>query len=120
MNNNTQTVRVVLADDHPIVRAGIRAELEKLPHIQIAAEAGDGRQALELVKVHQPQLVFMDISMRGLNGLEATARLTKEFPGTRVIILSMHESEEYFWQALKSGAAGYLLKKAATAELAAA
>lgn len=120
MTNNNSPIRVVLADDHPIVRAGIRAELEKLPHVHIADEASDGRQALELVRTHQPQLVFMDISMRGLNGLEATARITKEFPGTRVIILSMHDSEEYFWQAIKSGAAGYLLKRAATAELATA
>lgn len=113
-------ITILLADDHPIVRAGIRAELEKLPDVQIVAEASDGREALELIKTHQPRLVFMDISMRGLNGLEATARITREFSQTRVIILSMHHSEEYFWQALKAGAAGYLLKRAATAELAGA
>jgi DNA-binding NarL/FixJ family response regulator len=113
-------ITILLADDHPIVRAGIRAELEKLPDVQIVAEASDGREALELIKTHQPRLVFMDISMRGLNGLEATARITREFSQTRVIILSMHQSEEYFWQALKAGAAGYLLKRAATAELAGA
>ncbi|MGH7970887.1 MAG: response regulator transcription factor [Limisphaerales bacterium] len=113
-------ITILLADDHPIVRAGIRAELEKLPDVQIVAEASDGREALELIKTHQPRLVFMDISMRGLNGLEATARITREFSQTRVIILSMHQSEEYFWQALKAGAAGYLLKRAATVELAGA
>jgi DNA-binding NarL/FixJ family response regulator len=113
-------VRVVLADDHPIVRAGIRAELEKLPDVQVVGEAGDGREALDLVQHQHPDVVFMDISMKILNGLEATARITKDFPQTRVIILSMHQNEEYFWQALKSGAAGYLLKKAATSELAAA
>lgn len=119
VNNTTttQTIRIILADDHPIVRAGIRAELEKLPGVQVAAEANDGREALELIRTHQPDLVFMDISMRGLNGLEATSRITKEFPKTKVIVLSMHQSEEYFWQAIKAGAAGYLLKKAATAEL---
>ncbi|HEV2392703.1 MAG TPA: response regulator transcription factor [Verrucomicrobiae bacterium] len=120
MNDTAKRLRVMLADDHPIVRAGIRAELEKLPQVEIVAEASDGREALELLQARQPDIVFMDISMRGLNGLETTARITKEFPKTRVIILSMHQNEEYFWQALKAGAAGYLLKKAATAELGAA
>lgn len=118
MNNIPQHIRVLLADDHPIVRAGIRTELERMPEVQVVGEAGDGREALDLVKTHQPNIVFMDISMRGLNGLEATARIVREFPQVRVIILSMHQNEEYFWQALKAGAAGYLLKKAATAELA--
>jgi DNA-binding NarL/FixJ family response regulator len=120
MNNNTSPICVVLADDHPIVRAGIRAELEKIDEVNVAGEADDGRGAIELIKKHHPNVVFMDISMRGLNGLEATARITKEFPKVRVIILSMHQNEEYFWQALKAGASGYLLKKAATAELATA
>ena len=100
MSKRTGHLSVVLADDHPIVRAGIRAELEKLPDVSVAAEASDGREALELVKHYQPDLVFMDISMRGLNGLEATARIKKLFPGTIVVILSMHQNEEYFWQAL--------------------
>ncbi len=116
-SNDQKPIRIILADDHPIVRAGIRAEFEKMPDVQVAAEASDGREALELVQTHQPHVVFMDISMKGLNGLEATARITKEFPKTRVIILSMHNTEEYFWQALKAGASGYLLKKAAVAEL---
>lgn len=120
MNNRGQPVRVVLADDHPIVRAGIRAELEKLPGIEVAGEAADGREAVEKVRTLKPSIVFMDISMRGLNGLEATSRITKAFPDVRVIILSMHQNEEYFWQALKAGASGYLLKKAATTELGAA
>ena len=120
MSNSKEPIRVLLADDHPIVRAGIRAELERLPGVQVTAEASDGREALELVQTHRPNIVFMDISMKGLNGLEATARITKDFPGVRVVILSMHQSEEYFWQALKAGAAGYLLKKAATAELSSA
>ena len=118
--NNPKPLRIVLADDHPVVRAGIRAELEKLPEVTVVGEASDGRAAIELIKEHHPDVVFMDISMRGLNGLEATGRITKEFPQVRVIILSVHQNEEYFWQALKSGASGYLLKKAATAELAAA
>jgi DNA-binding NarL/FixJ family response regulator len=120
MNKADHPVRVVIADDHPIVRAGIRAEVEKLPGTIVVGEAADGREALELVRAVSPAVVFMDISMRGLNGLEATARITKEFPQVRVIILSMHQNEEYFWQALKAGASGYLLKKAATSELGAA
>ena len=120
MSEKEKALKVVLADDHPVVRAGVRAELEKLPGVTVVGEATDGREALELIKEHRPDVVFMDISMRGLNGLEATGRITKEFPQVRVVILSVHQNEEYFWQALKSGAAGYLLKKAATAELAAA
>ena len=117
MSSLQQPIRVVLADDHPIVRAGIRAELEKLPGTTVVGEATDGREALKLVQELKPAVIFMDISMRGLNGLEATARITKQFAQVRVIILSMHQNEEYFWQALKAGASGYLLKKSATSEL---
>jgi DNA-binding NarL/FixJ family response regulator len=117
MNDPAKPIRVVLADDHPIVRAGIRAELENVPRVQVVAEAADGREAIELVKSHHPDVVFMDISMPGLNGLEATARLAKEFPDVRVVILSRHDNEEYFWHALKAGACGYILKKAALSEL---
>jgi DNA-binding NarL/FixJ family response regulator len=120
MSDRNRSLCVVLADDHPIVRAGIRAELEKIPRVTVAGEAADGREAIDLIKLHRPDVVFMDISMRGLNGLEATARITKIFPHVRVIILSMHQNEEYFWQALKAGASGYLLKKATTTELAGA
>ena len=117
MKKINKPVRVILADDHTLVRAGIRALLEKLPGVEVMGEAGDGREVLNLVKLHRPDLVLMDISMPGLNGLEAAARMAKEFPEVRVIILSMHNNEEYYWRALKAGAAGYLLKKAATVEL---
>jgi len=110
----------MLADDHPIVRAGIRAELEALPWVELVGEVNDGREAVEQVSLKQPHIVFMDISMPGLNGLEATARITRDFPQVRVIILSRHEEEEYYWHALKVGASGYLLKRAATTELQAA
>jgi DNA-binding NarL/FixJ family response regulator len=120
MSNPVKSVRVMLADDHTLVRAGIRALLEKLPGVEVVGEAGDGREVLKLIKLHRPDIVLMDIAMPGLNGLEAAARMAKEFPDVRVIILSMHHNEEYVWQALKAGAAGYLLKKAATAELATA
>ncbi len=120
MNSTVKPIRVVLADDHTLVRAGIRALLEKLPGVEVVGEAGDGREVLKLVKQHRPDVVLMDIAMPGLNGLEAAVRMAKEFPDVRVIILSMHHNEEYVWRALKAGAAGYLLKKAATAELATA
>ena len=111
------TIRILLADDHHLVRAGIRSLLEGLPGIEVVAEAGDGRDAIELVRTCSPDLVLMDITMGGMNGLEATACLLKEFPQLRIIILSMHANEEYVRQALQAGAAGYLLKDAATAEL---
>jgi len=120
VNTPVKPVRVILADDHTLVRAGIRALLEKLPGVEVVGEASDGREVLKLVGTHRPDVVLMDIAMPGLNGLEAAARMAKEFPDVRVIILSMHHNEEYVWRALKAGAAGYLLKKAATTELATA
>ena len=117
MKNLKNPVRVILADDHVLVHAGIRALLEKLPGVAVVGEAGDGREVLNLVKLRRPDVVLMDISMPGLNGLDAAARLAREFPAVRVIILSMHSNEDYYWRALKAGAAGYLLKKAASVEL---
>jgi DNA-binding NarL/FixJ family response regulator len=110
-------IRVVLADDHALVRQGIRSLLEKLDDIEVVGEASDGREALVLSKTTQPDIVFMDIAMPGLNGLEAVTRMKKECPTARVIMLSMHAGEEYFQQALDSGAAGYLLKDADRMEL---
>jgi len=112
-----KTTRVLLADDHALVRAGIRALLEKMTGIEVVAEAGDGREALELIKRQLPHVVFMDIALPGLNGLEALARATKEFHAVKVIILSMHANKEYVLQALRAGACGYLLMDAAVAEL---
>jgi DNA-binding NarL/FixJ family response regulator len=109
--------RVLLADDHGLVRAGIRALIEKIPNVQVVGEASTGRAALELVKSTLPNLVLMDIGMAELGGLEALPRITKDFPGVKVIILSAHANEEYVIRALRSGAAGYMLKDAATAEL---
>jgi DNA-binding NarL/FixJ family response regulator len=110
-------IHVILADDHTLVRAGIRALLEKLPGVKVVGEAGDGREVLNLVKAHPPDVVLMDIAMPGLNGLEAAERMARDYPAVRIIMLSMHNNEEYVLRALKAGASGYLLKKAATAEL---
>ena len=109
--------RVLLADDHALVRAGIRALIEKIPNVEVVGEASTGREALELVKSKLPNLVLMDIGMTELGGLEALPRITKDFPSVKVIILSAHANEEYVIRALRSGAAGYMLKDAATAEL---
>jgi DNA-binding NarL/FixJ family response regulator len=111
-------LRVLLVDDHNLVRAGIRALLVTIPGVEVVAEAGDGAQALELARTHQPDIVLMDISMKGMNGLEATQRLRKENPAARVIMLSMYATEDYVSQALRAGAIGYLLKDSATKELA--
>ncbi|MCX6905108.1 MAG: response regulator transcription factor [Verrucomicrobia bacterium] len=113
-------MRVLLADDHTIVRAGIRSLLEKRPDVQVVGEASDGGEALELARKLQPDLVLMDIGMSGLNGVEATRRLVKEFPAIKVLMLSMHANEEYALQSLQAGAAGYLLKKSAIDDLEAA
>ncbi len=110
-------IRVLLADDHKLVRAGLRSLLDGLPEIEVVAEAGDGREALSLIETHHPHVALMDIAMPGLNGLEVVEILAKQSPGTRVIILSMHASEEYVMRALRAGAAGYLLKDSGTAEL---
>lgn len=110
-------IRVVLADDHNLVRAGIRALLQNDPDIDVIAEAENGRQVRGLIEQHSPDIVLMDIAMPELNGLDATAQLLKEFPALRIIILSMHSTEGYVLQALRAGASGYLLKGAATPEL---
>ncbi len=110
-------LRILLAEDHTLVRAGIRALLESLEDVEVVAEASDGREALRLVQAHAPDILLMDITMKEMNGLEATARLAKEHSTTRVIILSMHADQVYVRQALQAGAAGYLLKGADVAEL---
>lgn len=109
--------RVLLVDDHALVRAGIRSLLEKLSGVEVVAEAGSGHEALELLASSRATMVVTDLAMPGLNGLELTRRITREFPQVRVLVLSMHQTEPYVLQALRAGAAGYLLKDAATVEL---
>jgi DNA-binding NarL/FixJ family response regulator len=111
------STRVLLADDHTLVRAGLRKLLESIAHVEVVGEAGDGLELLSLAEQLQPQLVLMDIAMPGLNGLEATARLVKVRPDIRVMILSMHQNEEYVRKALRHGAVAYLLKDSAPMEL---
>jgi DNA-binding NarL/FixJ family response regulator len=110
-------MRILLADDHALVRAGIRALLEHMPGVEVVGEANDGIAALALIATSRPDVLLVDIAMRGLNGLDTAERVATEFPAIKVIILSMHANEEYVLQALRAGVAGYLLKDAAAAEL---
>jgi DNA-binding NarL/FixJ family response regulator len=110
-------IRVFLVEDHNLVRAGIKSLLENLPGIEVAGEAANGREALRIMRQEPPDIVLTDIAMAGLNGMETTARIAKDFPEVRVIVLSMYANEEYVLQALRAGAAGYLVKEAATSEL---
>jgi DNA-binding NarL/FixJ family response regulator len=110
-------MRILLADDHSLVRAGIRALLERIAGVELVREAGNGREALELIRAEVPDLVLMDVAMADLGGLEALPRMTKAFPCIKVIILSAYSNEEYVIRALRAGASGYMLKDAATLEL---
>lgn len=110
-------LRVMIVEDHALVRAGMRALLQKISGIEVVADIGDGAEAVKAVQRDAPDLILMDIAMPGLNGLDATARIIKESPNTRVILLSMYANEEYLRQALQIGASGYLLKGAELSEL---
>lgn len=111
------TTRVLLADDHQLVRAAIRALLEEIATVRVVAEASDGWEALRLIAECEPDLVFLDIVMPRLDGFAVLNHAAKQFPEVQVIILSAHETEEYAVQALRAGAAGYLTKNATSAEL---
>lgn len=111
------SVRVVLVDDHVIVREGLRLILGARAEIAVVGEAADGRQAMELVERLRPDVVVMDIAMPNLNGLEATRQIRRRFPETRVVILTMHENHEYVLQILQAGATGCVLKRSAGSEL---
>jgi DNA-binding NarL/FixJ family response regulator len=112
-----RAIRVVLADDHSLFRAGIRSLLSTAAGVQVVGEASEGYAALTLIRKERPDIAILDISMPGLRGLELAAVLHAELPEVRVMILSMHSGEEYVWRALKNGAAGYLLKDALEGEL---
>jgi len=110
-------VRIMLADDHKLFRAGIFALVQTLRGIEIVAEAADGREALRLVAAHRPDVVLMDVMMPNLNGLDAAARIARAFPRTRVVIVSMNADEDSVLKSLRAGAAGYVVKTADPAEL---
>ena len=113
-------IRVMLVDDHGIVREGLRAILSLHADIEVVCEAIDGRQAIEKMRSCMPDIVIMDISMPGMDGLEATKRLVKAFPETRVLVLSQHDSDQHILSVLKAGASGYVYKRSIGAELVAA
>lgn len=110
-------IKVIIADDHPIFRAGLSKLLQGMPDLQVVAEAASGRQAVELAGTLHPDIVVMDVAMSDLNGLEATARIHAQHPDIRVIVLSMHANEEYVHQALGAGASGYVLKESTPDEM---
>jgi two-component system, NarL family, response regulator NreC len=110
-------IRVVLADDHSVVRQGLRAWLERSGYVQVVGEAADGREAVAIVEQLQPDVVIMDIAMPMLNGIDATAQITRRNPDTKVIILSMHADESYILRALSAGAKGYLLKESTESDV---
>jgi two-component system, NarL family, response regulator NreC len=110
-------IRILLADDHRIVREGFRALLEAEPDFQIVAETGDGLDAVRLVEQHKPQVLVLDLMMPGLNGLEVARQVSQRAPRTRIVVLSMHANEAYVLEALKNGASAYVLKDASAAEL---
>ena len=109
--------RVLLADDHAIVRSGLRTVLDGEPDIEVVAEAADGNEAVEKAIAHEVDLAILDVSMPRLTGLQATAELIRRRPDVRVLILSVHDSEQYFFEAIKAGASGYVLKTAANRDL---
>src|SRR5437763_10868057 len=116
-SSTTSIIRVLLADDHDILRQGLKLLLGMQPEMEIVGEARTGLEAVEMAHKLKPDVVVMDITMAGIDGLEACQRIRSQIPGTQVLMLTMHESEEYFLQALRMGAAGYLVKKVAPTEL---
>ena len=110
-------LRILLADDHTVVRQGLRKVLEERQDWQVVAEAGDGREAVRLAEQHKPDVAVIDVAMPLLNGIETTRQIARRVPGVRILILSMHSDEAYVTQILKAGAIGYLLKDSADVDL---
>jgi DNA-binding NarL/FixJ family response regulator len=117
MPSEAKPMRILLADEHALVRAGIRALLSNLPDVEVVAEAGDGREALKLIGERSPDVAILDASIPRLNGLETTSRAAREYQRTRIILLSVLTDEEHVRQALLAGASGYLWKGAEPGEL---
>ena len=110
-------IRVALVEDHQLVRAGIRSLLEAASGIEVVGEAGDGREALEMLESVRPDVVILDVTMPGLNGLETATRVRKAQPDIRILMLSMYANEEYVAQAMRAGARGYIFKDSAATDL---
>src|SRR5690348_2573696 len=110
-------IRILLADDHTILRAGLKMMLNAQPDMEVVGEAQDGRQALQEALRLRPDIILMDITMPDMNGIEATRQIKRQIPDVKVLILTMHENDEYVFQALRAGASGYMLKEAADTEL---
>ena len=111
------TIRILLADDHALVRQGVRLILDAEPDMRVVAEAGDGAEALDLVRTHEVDLAILDVSMPRQTGLQAARELSRRRPGLRILMLSMHDNEQYFFESLRAGASGYVLKSAADQDL---
>jgi DNA-binding NarL/FixJ family response regulator len=112
-----KNIKVVIADDHTILRQGIKSLLDSQEGIEVVGEAKDGREAIRIIEELLPDVVLMDIAMPGLNGLEATRRIKKKFPRIKVLVLTMYTHEEYIFQILNAGADGYLVKETAFQDL---
>ncbi len=113
-------IRILLADDHTVVREGMRALLERQPDMVVVAEAADGRETVRLAEEHSPDVVLMDVAMPAMNGIEATRRILAANARTAIVILSMHQDESYVLRSLKAGARGYLLKDSPQTDVVAA
>jgi DNA-binding NarL/FixJ family response regulator len=114
------TIHILLADDHALVRTGIRRILDAEPDLSVVAEAADGAEAVALARTRQPDLAVLDVSMPTMTGLQAALEITRRAPSVRTLMLSMHDNEQYFFSALRAGACGYVLKSAADEDLVAA
>ena len=116
-NEGVVSIRLLIADDHALVRGGLRSMLQREPGVEIVGEARNGREAVELCRSLEPDLVLMDVRMPEMDGLEATRAIKQECPGTGVLMVTMHENRDYMLEATKAGAAGYVLKDASRNEL---
>src|ERR1051325_6462884 len=112
-----EKIKIVFADDHSVVRSGLRALFQSSPEFTIAGEASDGEQAIRLVELHTPDVALLDITMPKLNGIDATRIMRQNFPKTKVLILTIHEEGEYIYQIIQAGANGYVLKSAEKREI---
>src|ERR1700736_2967704 len=114
---SVQSTRILIVDHHALVRAGVRALVERIDGVEVVAETGDGHEVISLTRQHQPQIVLLDISLPGINAFDLMANLVRAFPSVRVVVISTHDGEEYATQAFRAGAVGYLPKTAAGSEL---